>query len=105
MLALEARARGYTCFVYGPKEMSLHGNRVTARVRQIEDLRRERGAHVRLGPPRVMDLSSAQVVLMRRLLTKPRELAPWYNATGISLYVGGMLISAFAVRPLLSGDM
>ena len=46
-----------------------------------------------------------QVVLMRRLLTRPRELAPWYNATGISLYVGGMLISAFAVRPLLAGDM
>jgi hypothetical protein len=30
MLALEARARGCACFVYGPKEMSLHGNRVTA---------------------------------------------------------------------------
>jgi len=40
----------------------------------------------------------AQLVLMRRLLRQPRELAPWYNATGISLYVAGMLISAFAVR-------
>ena len=39
-----------------------------------------------------------QVVLMRRLLRQPRELAPWYNATGISLYVIGMLISAFAAR-------
>jgi chlorophyll synthase len=39
-----------------------------------------------------------QVVLMRRLLQRPRELAPWYNATGISLYVTGMLISAFAAR-------
>jgi chlorophyll synthase len=39
-----------------------------------------------------------QVLLMYRLLRQPRELAPWYNATGISLYVTGMLISAFAVR-------
>lgn len=39
-----------------------------------------------------------QIPLMRRLLTRPRELAPWYNATGISLYVLGMMISAFALR-------
>jgi chlorophyll synthase len=32
------------------------------------------------------------------LLEKPRERAPWYNATGTSLYVLGMLVSAFAVR-------
>ncbi len=43
----------------------------------------------------------AQLLLMRRLLGKPRELAPWYNATGISLYVTGMMISAFAVRGLV----
>jgi len=47
----------------------------------------------------------AQLILMRRLLKRPRELAPWYNATGITLYVGGMLISAFALRPLLSGKL
>jgi chlorophyll synthase len=40
----------------------------------------------------------SQLFLMRRLLRSPRELAPWYNATGISLYVTGMLISAFAAR-------
>jgi chlorophyll synthase len=39
-----------------------------------------------------------QIFLMRRLMERPRELAPWYNGTGISLYVTGMLISAFAVR-------
>lgn len=39
----------------------------------------------------------AQLLLMRRLLKRPRELAPWYNATGISLYVLGMLVSAFAL--------
>lgn len=40
----------------------------------------------------------AQAGLMRRLLTSPRELAPWYNATGVSLYVLGMLVSAFAMQ-------
>jgi chlorophyll synthase len=43
----------------------------------------------------------AQLVLMRRLLQSPRERAPWYNATGVSLYVSGMLVSAFAVRGIL----
>lgn len=40
----------------------------------------------------------AQAGLTRRLLTSPRELAPWYNATGVSLYVLGMLVSAFAMQ-------
>jgi chlorophyll synthase len=39
-----------------------------------------------------------QLVLMRRLLRRPKELAPWYNATGVSLFVIGMLISALALR-------
>jgi chlorophyll/bacteriochlorophyll a synthase len=39
-----------------------------------------------------------QLFLMERLVGSPRELAPWYNATGVSLYVIGMLISAFAMR-------
>lgn len=42
-----------------------------------------------------------QIGLMFRLLKRPRELAPWYNATGISLYVTGMMISAFAIRGLV----
>jgi len=41
-----------------------------------------------------------QLGLMRRLLTNPRALAPWYNGTGISLYVIGMLVAAFAMRGL-----
>ena len=44
-----------------------------------------------------------QLALMARLIKRPRELAPWYNATGVSLYVSGMLISAFALRPLVAG--
>jgi chlorophyll synthase len=42
-----------------------------------------------------------QITLMVRLLASPRARAPWYNATGTSLYVLGMLVSAFAVRPVL----
>jgi len=43
-------------------------------------------------------LLALQGRLMLRLLSQPRELAPWYNATGVSLYVLGMLISAFAMQ-------
>ncbi len=42
-----------------------------------------------------------QMGLMARLLRDPKGLAPWYNATGITLYVSGMMISAFAVRTLV----
>ena len=45
----------------------------------------------------------AQLAAMRRLLTDPRRFAPWYNATGVTLYVLGMLASAFAVRSLVTG--
>jgi chlorophyll synthase len=45
----------------------------------------------------------AQLALMRRLLTDPRRFAPWYNGTGITLYVLGMLLCAFALRPLING--
>jgi chlorophyll synthase len=42
-----------------------------------------------------------QLGLMARLLKRPRELAPWYNGTGVTLYVLGMLVSAFALRGAL----
>lgn len=38
-----------------------------------------------------------QLYLMARLITDPRKLAPWFNATGVLLYVLGMLVSAFAL--------
>lgn len=41
-----------------------------------------------------------QAALMRRLLSDPKRFAPWYNATGIVLYVSGMMIAAFALRGL-----
>ncbi len=43
-----------------------------------------------------------QLALMARMLQRPRELTPWYNATGTSLYVLGMLVSAFALRAVLA---
>jgi chlorophyll synthase len=47
-------------------------------------------------------LLAAQIALMLRLLQRPRDLAPWYNATGVTLYVLGMLVSAFALRSALN---
>jgi chlorophyll synthase len=50
----------------------------------------------------VAGLLAAQVALMAVLLKAPREKAPWYNATGTSLYVIGMLVTAFALRGMHS---
>ena len=46
----------------------------------------------------VAALLLAQGVLMRRFLQEPRARAPWYNGTGTTLYVIGMLVTAFALR-------
>jgi chlorophyll synthase len=43
----------------------------------------------------------AQLAAMVKMLSDPKKLAPWYNATGVSLYVTGMMISAFAVRGVI----
>jgi chlorophyll/bacteriochlorophyll a synthase len=43
-----------------------------------------------------------QVLAMARLLKAPRERAPWYNGTGVTLYVSGMMVSAFAVRTIVA---
>ena len=51
----------------------------------------------------VLALLCVQLVLMTKLLKDPRERAPWYNATGTTLYVVGMLVCAFAVQPFASG--
>ncbi len=44
-----------------------------------------------------------QLALMPLLVSNPRKRAPLYNATGTSLFVSGMLVSAFAMRALLAG--
>ncbi len=48
----------------------------------------------------VAALLAAQIVLMARFLQDPRQKAPWYNATGTSLYVLGMLVTALALRAM-----
>ncbi len=39
----------------------------------------------------------AQLTLMTRLVRDPARFAPWYNATGVSLYVFGMLAAALGL--------
>jgi len=46
----------------------------------------------------VAALLTVQAAMMRRFLSDPRRYALWYSATGVILYVSGMLISAFALR-------
>lgn len=45
----------------------------------------------------VAALLLVQLVLMARLLRDPKRYAPWYNATGTSAYVLGMLAAAFGL--------
>ena len=42
----------------------------------------------------------AQFAAMRVLFRDPKGRAPWYNGTGVVMYVAGMMIAAFAVRGL-----
>lgn len=60
----------------------------------------------------VLLLLMAQSVLMvrflfdtRKLMAKPYTQAALYNGTGTTLYVLGMLLSAFAVAPLVGGAL
>ncbi|MEM8800254.1 MAG: chlorophyll synthase ChlG [Pseudomonadota bacterium] len=47
----------------------------------------------------LVGLIAVQFYCMRVLLRDPCGKAPWYNATGTSLYVLGMLVTAFAMAP------
>lgn len=46
----------------------------------------------------VLALVALQVLAMRKLFRDPRKFAPWYNGTGVVLYVSGMMVTAFALR-------
>jgi chlorophyll synthase len=54
------------------------------------------------GPPLhaagVGALVLVQIVLMRRFVASPVQRALWYSAFGVTLYVAGMAVSAFALR-------
>jgi len=43
-------------------------------------------------------LLAVQFWAMRVLLSDPEGRTPWYNGTGITLYVSGMMVAAFALR-------
>jgi chlorophyll/bacteriochlorophyll a synthase len=46
----------------------------------------------------VAALLVGQLPAMRKWLSRPKDLAPWFNGAAISLYAVGMLVSAFALR-------
>jgi chlorophyll synthase len=48
----------------------------------------------------VVALLAAQLACMTRLLRDPLRFAAWYNATGTTLFVLGMLACAFAIRAM-----
>lgn len=41
-----------------------------------------------------------QLWAMKVLLSDPRGRAPWYQGTGVTLYVSGMMVAAFALRAI-----
>lgn len=65
MMALEAQRRGYRLLHYHPRDLSLTGNVLTARVREMA-VERKKGAHYRMGEPTVIDLATVDVILMRQ---------------------------------------
>lgn len=50
----------------------------------------------------VTGLLALQILAMKHMLDDPRGRAPWYNGTGVTLYVLGMMASAVAVSDLSS---
>ena len=45
----------------------------------------------------VLVLLCIQLFAMSKMLTNPKKLVPWYNGTGVLLYVIGMMISAIGL--------
>lgn len=64
-LLLEARNRGFEIFYYLPQNLSLHNSRLLARGATL-DVRDEINNHYTLSHPRVLDLSTQDVVLLRQ---------------------------------------
>lgn len=48
----------------------------------------------------ILALLAGQGLAMRVLLRDPKEKAPWYNGTGVLMYVSGMMVAAVALRGL-----
>ena len=49
----------------------------------------------------IVGLMLAQLLMMRRFLRSVTERALWYSGFGVPLFVGGMMVSAFALRGLI----
>lgn len=56
------------------------------------------GAFVHAGL--ILALCVGQLATMRVMLRDPKAKAPWYNGTGVLMYISGMMIAAFALRGL-----
>jgi chlorophyll synthase len=52
----------------------------------------------------VTALLAIQVFLMKTLIDSPKEKAAWYNATGTTLYVWGMMVCAVGLANRPDGD-
>lgn len=46
----------------------------------------------------ITGLLLVQFAAMRKLLRDPKKNTPWYQGTGITLYVSGMMVAAYAIR-------
>jgi glutathione synthase len=64
-LLLEAQSRGHDLFYYLPQALTLDGNRLHARGETLA-VTDQAGAHYALSEPRVEDLASFDVVLLRQ---------------------------------------
>ena len=64
-LALEAHRRGHGLYHYLPRQLSMRGGRIYARVRAFEP-RRDAAAPARFGTAQTIDLATMDVVLMRQ---------------------------------------
>ena len=49
----------------------------------------------------IVALIAGQLWAMTVLMRDPKGRAPWYNGTGVTMYVSGMMIAAFALRTLI----
>ena len=65
VLALEAQKLGHALFHYLPQDLVFRNHRLYARTRPLE-VRREQGNHFTLGEPQMLDLATADIVLMRQ---------------------------------------
>lgn len=65
VLSLEAQARGYELFHYGPQDLSLLDGEVIAKARPMK-LTREHGNHHEMGEVQRINLKDIDVVLMRQ---------------------------------------